>query len=140
MKVLALKSKHSTEYFDAANENAAFLAAFRFNDELTCYGDLSASESKDAEKDLAALQELKADLDAGKVSKALMREAARQVEELPKAERYIESLKRQVELYKRAKKGDGAAAKLLFQYRNDYEYEGWEIIYIQKPHASKKKR
>lgn len=140
MKVLALESKHSTEYWDASNETAAFLAAFRFNDEFGCYGDLDNREVDDAARERDELAMLKTDLDAGKVAKPLLREAVQQVAELAKAIRWVENLKRQLDLYKTAKKGDGAAAKLLFQYRDDYEYEKWEIIDVKEPRVAKKKR
>lgn len=141
MKVLALKSKHSTEYWDATkNENAAFLAAFQFNDELESYADLDANEVRDAEQELSDLLALKDGLDIGGVQKALLREAERMVTELSKAMRYVESLRHQVDLYRKAKKGDGAAAKALFQRREGYEYEGWDIVNVQKPGAPRKKR
>lgn len=140
MKVLALKSKHSTEYWNASDETAAFLAAFRFNNKLGCYGDLDAESVKEAEQEYADLLALKADLDAGKVQKLLLREAHMQTGPVTTATRYIENLKREVDLYKKAKKGNGAAAKLLFQYRKSNEYEWWEIVNVQKPSVPRKKR
>lgn len=140
MKVLALKSKHSTEYWNASDETAAFLAAFRFNNKLGCYGDLDASEVEDAERERDELALLKTNLDGGRVAKPLLREAEALVNNLPRAIQYVGKLKQEIELYKKAKKGDASAAKLLFQYRQGHEYEGWEIVNVQKPSVPRKKR
>lgn len=145
MKLLVWKFKYDDIYYDIstkAKEEAAYRAMFSELDvEFEVYAELTDTDLKEAEDELAELLKYKAEADEKKLSQFLADNLHRAFADIPSRESYVRGLKKQVALYKKAKAGDYAAIRELLNYRSkeDYEYETFRIVETTEPEITTKK-
>jgi hypothetical protein len=144
MKILIWKFKYGDTYFDistTAKEDAAYRYMFDdLEEEFKVYCELTQANIDGENRWVLEAKALKAKQEAGDVTE-FMRECAYSVlKKLPEREQYIESLNRQLEFYKKAKKGDMNGIRGLIQHRSrkGHEYETFRIIETTDP--TKRKR
>lgn len=144
MKVLIYGNRKQDDMmWDASTpeqEDAAFLALFRYiGDVWKVYSTLNA-DLKDTEKDLKELEEVSAAYTKKSMPAALMETAKTQLANKAELERSVRRQKEMSELYKKAKTGDAKAAKALVLMRKDYEYEEWSYGEVIDPVPLKKRK
>ena len=132
MKILVANQKHGDEYYKYSTpeeQAASVLKLFKSNDDQSYYCELE--DDSEIESMKKQVSELTTEIDkavAGDISPAY-------IEKLKTKrlsyERQIKEDSVQIDLYKKAKAGDSAAAAKLLKLRQDAEYEGYRVAEVE---------
>ena len=145
MKLLIWKFKYDDYYFDVstqAKEDAAFRYMFDdLEEDFQAYCELTPENIAEEEKWVAEAKEFIEKAGVAPCSEFAYDCAHKAKKELPDRELYLADLKKQFELYQKAKTGDIKSICTLVQLRSrkEHEYETFRIVETVDPAKRKKK-